>query len=82
MGDGKDFILEYLDHCIDGQYSYSKLWQTAEKYHRRFHDQLWSIADDQQQETGETIFGGDKHVLLLKKEPAECNWLTPPAQSP
>ena len=75
-GDGKDYILKYLNEQINGQFSSDKLWKAAENYHIRFHNKLWEIAEQRQAESGGNIFGGSMHRLIIT--PQLWKWETAP----
>lgn len=75
-GNGQDYIRRYTKDPIDGQFHWRRLWKGTQKYHIRFHEKLWKLAEKRQNESSEIKFGGHKHRLIIT--PDSHSWETEP----
>jgi hypothetical protein len=77
-GIGHDVVAEYTKAPIDGQFTWNRLRSANEKYHLRYHEKLWSIAESRQASANEQLFGGHKHTIVLT--PRGWRWAIAPAK--
>jgi hypothetical protein len=75
-GNGHDFVAQFTRDPNDGQFSWQKLWSANEKYHLRFHEKIWRIAEARQESVGRQAFGGHRHTVVLT--PRQWRWASPP----
>jgi hypothetical protein len=75
-GDGSRFLFgkhgSLLDYCRPPQKLDRSLVASAVAYH----DKLYAVAEQLQKDSGETVFGGQKHQLVIKR--CGCQWITSP----
>ena len=74
-GDAKQFIRAYLDQPL-GPFRPNSIWQYSVDFVRQYHQALYKKAKDKQDETGQNIFGGHQHQLVLEK--SGWIWTKPP----
>jgi hypothetical protein len=74
-GDAKHFIEAYLDRPL-GPFRRDRIGQSSVDVVRRYHQTLYNQAKDRQDETGQRMFGGHQHQLVLKK--SRWEWTVPP----
>ena len=81
-GDGRNFLEPY-PHQDQALRSYSPAKKVIERYSATFavtyHNTLYTIAERFQKASGEMIFGGHKHQLIIKS--SDCTWTIRPMQS-
>ena len=74
-GDAKQFIEVYLDRPL-GRFRPNSIWRSSVHLVRHYHQALYRKAKDKQDETGQHIFGGHQHQLVLKS--SGWQWTRPP----
>ena len=76
-GDGKEYILEYLEQAISPELSHQHVYFRPLQYSKAVQDELYSLALQRQAERQEHRFGGHKHQLAITRE--GCDWLIAPS---
>ncbi len=74
-GDAQQFIKSYLDQPL-GRFHPNSIWKSSVDFVCRYHQALYKKAKDKQDETGQIIFGGHQHQLVLEK--SGWSWTKPP----
>jgi hypothetical protein len=75
-GDGKEYILEYLDQALSPEISPQHVYFQPLPYSKAVQDELYSLALQRQAERQEHRFGGHKHQLAITR--GGCDWLIAP----
>ncbi len=76
-GDGKKYILEYLERPISGELSHQHVYFRPLQYSKAVQDGLYSLALQRQTEQHEQLFGGHKHQLSITGD--GCDWQIAPS---
>jgi hypothetical protein len=74
-GDGKEFIDIYLEQPL-GPFSPHKVANYSVVLARQYHQVLYKKAESKQAKTGQEIFGGHQHQIILMK--GSWEWTKPP----
>jgi hypothetical protein len=74
-GDAKEFIELYLSQPL-GPFRPENIPKSSVSFILQYHQALYKQAESKQAKTGQTIFGGHQHQLVLKKTGWE--WTRPP----
>ncbi len=74
-GGAQQFIKSYLKLPL-GRFSPNSIGQSSVGFVRDYHEALYNKAKDKQDKTGQNIFGGHQHQLVL--EESGWRWTKPP----
>jgi hypothetical protein len=74
-GDAKEFIKLYLSRPLD-PFRPENITKSSVSFIRQYHQALYKQAESKQAKTGQAIFGGQQHQLVLMK--AGWEWTRPP----
>ena len=74
-GDAQQFIKAYLNQPL-GPFNPGSVWQYSVGFVCQYHQALYKLAEAKQDKTGQIIFGGHQHQLVLEK--SGWKWTKPP----
>jgi hypothetical protein len=74
-GDAKEFVELYLSQPL-GPFRPVNITRSSVSFIRQYHQALYKQAESKQAKTGQTIFGGHQHQLILMK--VKWEWTRPP----
>lgn len=76
-GDGKKYILEFLEEPVSKELSHQHVYFRPLRYSKAVQDELYSLGLQRQAEEQEHLFGGHKHQLSISRH--GCEWLIAPS---